>query len=859
MTQTLSYATAARIAWREMQSSRTRFLFVVLSVAVGVGALTGVRAFSAAFKDQLLAQARSILAADVSATLSHTITPAEEKKLQSLMPQGSRRTLVTQTVSMASTPSDPNPLLVSLKIVDPTEYPFYGAVSLRDGRKLRDVLNDNTAVVGEDLLIRLQTGLGRPLQVGAVTLQIADVETGEPDALIEQFNLGPRVIITRAAAEKAGLLQPGSRATERYLFALPANADVADFRARLQNTLPESQVSDFRETNPTITQGVDRATSVLSLVSLIALVLGAMAVAMAMRAHLQQRMDSIAMMKCLGATSTHILRIYVVQTLVLGCAGGLAGVLLGIGVDRLLPLLFHHLINIAPPPGITLQSAAIGFVTGLLTTQLFTLPPLLEIRRVKPVLILRRQMREEDMGYAPWFSAAGLRQRIPQLAAVLLIVGGLAIIATWLSSSRMIGVSFAIGLAVALITLLAAAKTLLWTCRQFLTRTHLLLPQWLRHGLANLYRPGNQTSSILAALGVGVMLSMTIYFVQKTVVRDLRETTPRNLPNAFFIDVSPSEIDGVRALVNAQPGVASPMESIPVVAARLISIDNKTPSSRPQRDDGPPDRNPTRQRTVSLSWSDKMPDGASIKEGKWWPPSEQRSVLAVSERAAQRFGIRVGSTIQFEAGGHPINAAVVAIHKYTSLRAGSRAEYLFPPAALAGLPTIWFGAVHMQPAHVPDLQRAMFAKYPTVTVVNMADALRIINKVVDNIAGVIEFLAAFCIFSAMILLASSVAGTRFRRIRETVVLKTLGATRARISAILTVEFLLMGMLSAVVGLLFAHLLTAYLLHRFELRYSLQAGATSLAILATAALAVIAGWAACFRILGQKPLAVLREE
>jgi putative ABC transport system permease protein len=344
------------------------------------------------------------------------------------------------------------------------------------------------------------------------------------------------------------------------------------------------------------------------------------------------------------------------------------------------------------------------------------------------------------------------------------------------------------------------------------------------------------------------------------VVNDLRESAPKNLPNAFFVDISPAEIDGVRALVDAQPGIAGTMETIPVVAARMISIDGKTPTSRRQREDGPgPDANPTRARTVNLSWSQAPPAGVTVQQGAWWKSEEQGTVVSVGERAAQRYGIRLGSTIIFEVAEKTVNARVVAIHRYNNLRAGSRGEYLFPPAALAGLPTIWYGAVHMPPANVPDLQRVMFAKYPTVTVVNLADALRVVNEVVDNIARVIEFLAAFCIFSAVVLLASTVAGTRFRRIRETVVLKTLGATRARIGAMLTVEFLLLGTLGAAIGLVFAHLLSAYLLHRFDLPYHVRAAPTALAIAATAALAATAGWAACFRILGQKPLAILREE
>jgi putative ABC transport system permease protein len=410
----------------------------------------------------------------------------------------------------------------------------------------------------------------------------------------------------------------------------------------------------------------------------------------------------------------------------------------------------------------------------------------------------------------------------------------------------------------ALLALLAAAKMILWLLRRFLAGTRSWIPQWLRHGLANLYRPGNQTASVLAALGVGVMLSMTIFFIQKTVIADLRNTTPADLPNAFFVDISPGEVDGVRTLVNQMPGVTSPVTMIPVVAARFSAVEGHAPTSNPEK--GPlAERGRTGERTVSLSWDKEIPAGVTVLEGKWWQPDEKASVVSVSEREAQRFGIHVGSTLTFEITGKQLDARVVSIHRFNNLRAGSRSEFLFPPAALNGLPTIWYGGVHIQADRVPELQRVMFAKYPTITVVNLADALRIINTVVDNIARTIEFLAAFCIFSAVILLASSIAGTRFRRIRETVVLKTLGATRARIGGMLTAEFVLLGALGAAVGLVFAHLLAWSLLHLFHLQYRFQASASVVAIVTTALLASAAGWVACFRILGQKPLAVLREE
>ena len=298
-----------RIASRELRSSRGKFLFVILSVAIGVAALTGVRGFSASFRSTLLTRARAIMAADLSARMFQQPTAEEQKGLDEIRASGVEITPVTELLSMASSPKTLDPLLVSLKAVDPSMYPFYGSVDLAPTAKLGAVLGPRTVVVADDLLVRLHMQVGDELKLGDKLFRIASVVSNEPDRLSGSFAAGPRVLISREGLESSGLLAPGSHAGQRYLFKVPAprsgaaisDSAVAELKMRLERLLPEAQVIDYRETNPALTQGLDRATSLLSLMSLVALVLGAVGVAMAMRAHLQERMDSIAIMKSLGA------------------------------------------------------------------------------------------------------------------------------------------------------------------------------------------------------------------------------------------------------------------------------------------------------------------------------------------------------------------------------------------------------------------------------------------------------------------------------------------------------------------------------------------------------------------------------
>jgi putative ABC transport system permease protein len=931
MANGLAWGTAAKIAAREMRHSRGKFLFVVLSVAIGVAALTGVRGFSASFRATLLDRARSIMAADLAAKSIQQTTPEEMKGLEGIRASGVEMTTVTEMMSMAAPPQSMMPLLVSLKAVDPALYPFYGEISLAPAMSLKTALGPGSVAVGDDLLLRTGLHVGDDVRVGGKLFRIAATVVDEPDRLSGNFEAGPRVLISREALDATGLLAPGNHATERVLFKLPpptdgrpvSDAAVAALKTKIAALLPEAQVTDYRETNPSLTEGLDRATSLLSLMSLVALVLGAVGVAMAMRAHLQQRLDTIAIMKSLGARSGQIMKIYLLQTLLLGLAGGLLGVLLGVAVQLAFPMVLGKLINV--PTELHLQWRAIftGLGAGILTTLLFTLPPLLDIRGIRPSLILRRDTESDFgddgglslarrvLGRLPWvalalvvtmvsvvvvgrhwpghslelllegiclFAAAGfgpaiwswVRRKPVQAGSFLLILAGIALIATTLSDSAEVGRVFSVGLVIVLLVLLAASAAVLWGLKFFLNRTRLHLPSALRHGLANLYRPGNPSAALLAALGMGVMQIMLVFLVQRAVVNELHITSEPNLPNVFLVDIANSEIDGIQRVLKAQPGVTTQPELVPMVGARVEAIDGVTAAeARAKADEeraqeqaqGTP-RNVRRRRmprSVNLTWAESVPVGTKVVSGEWWKAGERGPELAISQQEADWLGVKLGSTITFAVEDQQIAATVVALTKDDGRHLFGRAQFTLPKAALDGLPVVWSGGVHVTPERVGELQRALYAAYPTVTVINVAQAMETVRAVVIQITYVIQFLAAFSIFAGVVILASSIAGTKYRRIREVVVLKTLGATRGRIAAIFSIEFAVLGLVAGVVGIGFANLITRTILHQMNVAYQAQLLLNFSALAGVAALTVATGWMASYRILEQKPLEVLREE
>ena len=848
----LSWRAATRIAWREMRASRAKFLFVVLSVAIGVGSLTGVRGFSTSFRHMLLGEARTLMAGDLTARVFALPTAQQEAALRGLEARGVRRTWITETVTMASSASTPDPLLISVKAVDPAAYPYYGVVKLNPPRPLREALDSQAVVVSDDLLVRLNVLTGDLLRIGGQDFRIAGVMVSEPDRMTGSLNVGPRVMISRQGLDRTGLITPGSRAAERYLFALPAKGgpDVAQARAVLKQAFPEATIADYRETHPIITRGLDRSTTFLSLIGLIALVIGAMGVASAMHGHLQQKLDSIAVMKCMGARSAQVIRIYTAQTLMLGLGGGAIGVAFGVGVAAAFPGLIAKYFAMDVSPYWSVWPAVQGIAVACLVTLLFTLPPLLAIRDIRPALIFRRDVE----------GGARRRGTAPALLVRVAILLGTGVVAGTLTEGSFAdalrtGGYFALALAIGLALLSLAGWAMLRGFRWFLRRAGARLPGVVRHGVANLYRPGNQAQAAVVALGVGVMFTLTVFLVQNALVDQIRGSAPPGMPNVFLLDIPANQRAALSEFIRRQPGVKEAPEVAFAVAARITAINGEPIEKLPLRDFN---RRFLRTRTVTAM--DAMPPDTVILNGAWWRPGDRDPQICASEEAAKILNLKPGTLVDWNIWNRTLRTRVACIERTESIRMTGRFEFLFNAGQLENLPAVYYGSARVRPADVAAMQRVVYRKFPTVTVVNVADVMQIVEDVVQRIAAVIRFISGFTILAGAVMVASSVAGTRFRRMREVVTLKTLGATRRRIAWIFSVEFLALGTVAGLMGSLLAGGFAALVLKRLlQIDFHPALLTHALAVAIAALVATVAGWGASFRILGRKPLEILRDE
>lgn len=849
---------AAKLAWRDVRAARIKLVFAVLAISAGVAALSGVRGYCAAFQDMLLRDARILLAADLSASISHEPDPDEQAVLDRLAGGGAEVTKVTELMTMMGGRALARPLAVNLKAVDPAAYPFYGEVELSPAGGLADSLAPDAVVASEDLLVRLGADVGDRVRLGTEDFRIAAIVRVEPDRMTGAMNFGPRAMVSQQGLARSGLAEFGSRATRRFLLKLPEDGlGVDEARAAIEAGIDGSRITDYRETSPRIRRGLDRTSNFLSLVSLLAMAVGGLGVAMVVYSHIQQRLDTIAIMKCYGATSGLVIRVFLLQTVALGVLGSVLGVALGFLAQGVAPSFVVDYFPQAPSfdwqwwPG--LQAAGVG----ILTVVMFSLPSLLGIRKVAPALIFRREM-------ASRFERTAKERRselAKQVAQAAIMLGGTGLLAVWLGDSTRLGAWFAGGLAVSLAALSLTAGGLLRLLKAAPRHLPFRLPVGLRHGIANLHRPGMHAEVILIALGIGTTFTLTVYLLQTTVLAQLVQNAPPDMPNVYLSNITPEQRGPLEDLLRDQPGVEGEVTLLPVVSARLQSIERQSGSrerggSAPGRREG---RGSRMRRTRDVTWAANPPDGLDLLEGTWWDASETTAAVSVRDRLAEWLEIDLGTRITWQAGGRRLTAEVVSIHSFEGMPDWIY-DFVLNEAALAGIPATYIGGIRVRPKSSLEVSRRAFEAFPSVLYVSAVDFFETVQQVVDQIAFVIRFVSGFSILAGVIILVSSVAATRFRRMREVAILKTLGATKSRLTEIFSVEFLILGSVAGIAGSGLAAGYTALLTRDIlDLDAVVEWPAVLTTVIASALIATAAGWGASFRILGSQPLKTLRDE
>ncbi len=879
-----------KLAWRETARSWSRFVFLFLCIALGVGAIVAVDLSATNIEQAILGDARSLLGGDIELSWRRSMSSKGQQVLDSLARRKVVMSHVTELAAMTSIALDekqghhaqPTSQLVELKALD-TLYPLYGTLAVEPPVSTDQLLAPAQAgcqprscfgaIVQKSLLIRLNLDLGSQLRIGQTNFMITGVLIKEPDKIATGFSLGPRVMISRAALDKTELVKTGSRIHERYRLHLSPSHNLNQLLGELRGRLsPEGvQVNSYRDAQPRLRRFLDQLTLYLGLTGLTILLVGGIGVACTIQGFITQKVPIIATLKTLGADSSQVMNIYLTQSLLLGGIGSLVGVLLGIGLHQGFPLLLKGIIpdTFAMEPALT--PILRGMALGTLATLAFSLWPLLAIRQVSPALVFRQDVDQPNLhaqtigwttrwitGLKSWWQDRMRRMVTLGIAACLI---GLSI---WQAHSFSLGLFFCGAFVVAIGALLGGTSLLFSLLR------HIPFPQrWLlRHATNNLRRPGNFTKAMTLAIGMGVMLMTTLVIVQDRLLDLIENQIPTNAPSFFFIDIQPDQHASFKHVLEQHiPG--SPYDVVPVVRTRLTVIDGH--SINPEEHKGK--RNGwyfTREYVVTSFQS--LPKDNIVTQGEWWDnklpqhfvdrtqtPNDLPRV-SVEAEAAKNLGLRVGSTFTLNIQGVPFAAQVSSLRAVDWSSFSMNFFMIAEPGSLDGAPLTYIATAKVPHTMEIPLQQAIVGAMPNVTAIHVGDVLDNIAKIFRQLAIGIRALAVLCIITGAIVMVAAISINRYRRLHELAILKALGGNRGLLLFSLCTEFGFIGAFAGLVGLVLGCLLSWTIVTVFfDVTWAFTTTSLLTGLLLTIALTLLTGFLGTYRLLGFPPLSVLRQE
>jgi len=856
-----------RMSIREFRASWRRLLFFFLCVAIGVGAIVALRSVIQSLRHGLMSEARTMIASDVIVQTNRAWTPEVRGRVDAILADAP---ILAQTESI-ETPTMVRAeqgaavaRMVELRAVE-AAFPFYGTLALADGRGYtHHLLAGRGALVGPELLVQLGMQVGDRLMIGGQPFTIRGVIAQEPGRRIGAFSFGARVIIDLADLRQGGLLAFGSRASYQRL--LKVREDGVDrLTRRLRQELRGNFVSarSYASLEDDIGDDLVRAENYLSLVGFVIVVLGGIGVWSVTRVFVRQKIKSVAILKCLGATTAQVLATYVVQVALLGLAGSLTGVLLAEAAMRMIPASLSASFG-GVAYGLTASAIAQGVAVGLLVSLLFALVPLLEVRRVKPLLLLRGTDTGHSQG--PRRVGFGVRSFIAridwvQVATGILVTAGLVGVASWQAASVRAGLLVSGGFAVVSLVLYGAAWLLVRAARP------LARSRWfpLRHAVLSLGRPGNQTRVILLSVGLGCLFVLGVRTLQQNLVSEAVIGVRQGSADLFLIDIQPDQADGIRAMLDARQEGTTPARFVPTLRARVTGVrgrDVNLESYADVRGRG------SLAREYTVTYRPGLEQNEDVTKGQFWPPESSVATgaeqeVSIEQSIHERFGISVGDWMRFDVAGRTFEARVTSVRRvrWEDSRSGGF-MFVFRPGALAQAPHTFVGFVR-GPAAADARARLQFdlvSRYPNVSAIDARDVIARIQSVVDNVVLAISIVGGIALASGVLILVGAVAMTKFQRVYEAAILRTLGASTGLLTTMVALEYSALGLLAGLIGALGALALswavTKYLLDiPWKPEPVLLLGGAFLTMALVAAVGVLAS----AEVLRQKPLGALRAE
>ncbi|AVT79064.1 ABC transporter permease [Rhodopseudomonas palustris] len=842
-----SWSLPLRYALREMRGGLNGFYVFIACIALGVMAIAGVGSVAASLGDGLAREGRTLLGGDAAFSLiQREATPNEVAFLRS---RGDVSVAATMR-GMART-DDGRSALVELKAVDGA-YPLLGELKLEPPMPVADLLarRDDAFGAAADpaLLARLDLKIGDKVTIGSATFQIRSAVAAEPDKLSGNIGFGPRFLISDDGLRATQLLQPGSLVRWTYRVRLPDNGTDDRAAQRLVDdtraALPQAgwEIRTRGNASPQLERTITRFTQFLTLVGLAALVLGGVGVANAVKSHIDRRRDVIATLKAVGATGRDVFAIYLTQVIVLALIGAAIGLALGAAMPFALVGLFGQLLPLPVVAALHPGELALSLVYGLLTALAFGLWPLAQVRDV-PVATLFREAATAD----------GHRPRLKHIALIAAVVAVLLAVVIGLAYDKRVALAV-IGATLAIFVLLRGVAAGLMAIARRLPRSRITM---LRLAVANIHRPGALTPSVVLSLGLGLAVLVTVSQIDGNLRRQFSAALPEKAPTFFFIDIPSSETDQFGTFLR-QIAPNATLEDVPmlrgrIVAARGVRAEDLKPA---------PDAEWVLQSDRGLTYAADVPAGSKVVEGRWWPKDYSGPPLvSFDKKLAQGLGLSIGDKVTVNVLGREITATISNLRSIDWQSLGINFVLVFSPDTFRGAPHTHIATL-TESGSTPQSDAAVIKqvadRFPMVTSVRVREALETVGGVVSNLVLAVRGASAVTLISAILVLGGALAAGHRHRVYDAVILKTLGATRARLIGAFTLEYALIGLATAAFAVLAGSVAAWLIVTRLmTLSFAWQAGSAAGVVVAALVVTVGLGLIGTWLALNQKPASVLR--
>jgi putative ABC transport system permease protein len=840
---------AARFAFRELRGGLKGFYIFIACIALGVAAIAGVTSVSRALTEGISREGQSILGGDLDFSLIHRQADADQLAYLNGLGDLSR---VATTRAMARRPETGDQALVELKAVD-GPYPLYGTFELASGEALETALarKDGTwgAVVDPSLLARLGANVGDTLSLGRATIRIADTIANEPDKLAGGMEFGPRLLISDAALPETGLIQPGSLVRWHYRVRMAPAPNLEAMEGIVEEAKSAQPDAGWRirsraNASPGLQRSIDRFAQFLTLVGLTALVVGGVGVANAIRAYLETKREVIASFKCLGSTGGFVFKIYLVQMLVLALLGIVVGLVLGALIPFAAAAALAPVLPVKLAASIYPTELALGLVYGLLTALAFAIWPLGRAHDVPPTALFRDIV-----------TGGAKLPRKRYLFATAATVLALAAIAILLAHDQRMAGTYIAASAGAFVLLVLVARGIMAIAR----RLPSVRSTELRLAIANIHRPGALTPSVVLSLGLGLSLLVALALIDGNLRRELTATIADKAPSFFFIDIQSHERDAFEALLNAEASDAN-LQSVPMLRGRIVSLNGIAADKFVPAQEG---SGWVLRGDRGITYDASLPKNSKLEEGSWWPEDYTGiPLVSFDEEAATDLGLKIGDRITVNVLGREITAEIANTRTVEWQSLAINFVMVFSPNTFAGAPHAHLMTLGWDD-DVPEetelaLLKTVSNAFPTVTAIRVKDAISQVNDLVAQLAWAIRGASSITLIASVLVLAGALAAGHRSRIYDAVILKTIGATRARLIFAYALEYAILGLATAVFALLAGGVAAWYVITQimdgsFVMMPVTAAGAALIALVLTVGFGLVGTW----RVLGEKPAPVLR--